>query len=111
VQGRVLLWSQHPSVVRFTADRHPGIEASLLRDTRCPRAHRAFLAAAARSRAAGISALWESVTPELAARARAQGLRLYAWCRTREIDVARAALLDGLVTDWPEEARAALDAA
>lgn len=110
-EDRVLVWSRHPSVVRFTADRHPTIEASLLRDTRSERRHRAFLAAAARSRARGISALWESVTPAFVAEARARGLRVYAWCRTREIDPARLALLDGVVTDWPEAARAALDAA
>lgn len=110
-QARVLVWSRHPSVVRFTADRHPAVEASLLRDTRGERAHRAFFAAAARSRAAGISVRWASLTADLADRAHERGLRLYARCPTREIDPARAVLLDGLVTDWPEEARAVLDAA
>ena len=110
-EDRVLIWSQQPSVVRFTADRHPAIEASLLRDTRSARAERAFFAAADRSRARGISARWESVTPDFAAHARAGGLRLYSWCRTPEIDPARLALLDGIVTDWPEAARAVLDAA
>lgn len=116
-QARVLLWSRHPSVVRFVADRHPGIEASLQREARTAAARRALLAAAARSRAAGISTRAPSVTPELAAAARDRGLRLYARVGRDDLtperlgELREAGTLAGVVTDWPEAARAALDAA
>src|SRR6478735_1329986 len=32
-ESRVWIWSQQPSVVRFSVDHQPGIEVSLLRDT------------------------------------------------------------------------------
>ena len=108
-EARVLLWSRHPSVVRFSADRHPQVEASLVRDTRTAWGHRAFLRSAARCRADGISARWSAVTPELVEQARGLGLRIYSWCRTEAIPAATLALLDGVVTDAPERARSAVD--
>lgn len=110
-ESRVLMWSQHPSVVRFAADRLPEIEGSLLRDTRTTWGHRAFLRAAERCGAQGISARWAAVTPEFAGRASEGGLRLYSWCRTVDVPAETLALLDGVVTDWPAEARAVVDSA
>jgi glycerophosphoryl diester phosphodiesterase len=109
-EARVLLWSQHPSVVRFSADGHPEIESSLLRDTRTAWGQRAFLRAAKRCRADGISAQWSAVTPEFVEQARTLGLRVYSWCRTNVVPAATLALLDGVVSDWPGDARESVDA-
>jgi len=105
-ESRVWIWSQQPSVVRFSVDRHPEIEASLLRDTRTARGTAAYLRAARLCGAHGLSAAWKAVTPEFAAEARGDGLRLYSYCRTREVPADTLALLDGVVTDWPDAVRA-----
>jgi hypothetical protein len=108
-ESRVWIWSQQPSVVRFSVDRHPEIEASLLRDTRTARGAAAYLRAARLCGAHGLSAAWKAVTPEFATEARGAGLRFYSWCRTREVPADTLALLDGVVTDWPDAARALVD--
>ena len=109
-ERRVLMWSQHASVVRATVGRCPGIECSLLRDTRTSWGDRAFLRAASRCGAHGISAGWDRVTPRFAQQTRAQGLRLYSWCRSPNVALDRLVLLDGIVSDFPAEARAAVEA-
>ena len=58
--------------------------------------------------ARGISAHWSQVTPKLAERCQTDGLRLYAWCKSKSIDPSRLALLDGLVTNWPDLGAAAV---
>ena len=108
-EQHVLMWSQHPSVVRATVRRCPEIECSLLRDTRTSWGDRAFLRAASRCGAHGISAVWDRVTPRFAQQARMRGLRLYSWCRSPNVALDRLVLLDGIVSDFPAEARAAAD--
>ena len=104
-ESRVWIWSQQPSVVRFSVDHQPGVEVSLLRDTHTTRGRAAYLRAARLCGAHGLSAAWKAVTPEFAAEVRELGLRLYSWCRTREVPAETLALLDGVVTDWPDTAR------
>lgn len=111
VEQRVMIWSRHPSVVRFVADRHPAIEASLQHELRSPRSRRALGATVERCRAAGVSTRIDAVTPELVTVVRELGRRLYARCGRDDLTTARLADLDGVVTDWPEAARAVVDAA
>jgi hypothetical protein len=106
--SRVWVWSEHASVVRFTADRHPEIDTSLLRPGWTGHRRRGLLAAARRSGARGVGVYWSSVTSELADAVHGAGLRFTSWCRTREIDPEKARLLDGLVSDWPDDARATM---
>jgi glycerophosphoryl diester phosphodiesterase len=110
-QDRVLIWAHQPSVVRFVADRHPTIEASLQADLRSARARRGLRTTLTRSRAAGLSTRIGAVTPDLVDEVRALGLRLYARCGPSELTSERIAPLDGVVTDRPEAARAVVDAA
>jgi glycerophosphoryl diester phosphodiesterase len=49
------------------------------------------------------------IAPAFVDEARGRGLRVYAWCRTRDISAAKVALIDGLVTDWPSVAAAMRD--
>ena len=107
-ESRVWIWSEHASVVRFTADRHPEIEASLLRPAWTRHGGRALLAAARRSGAQGVGTYWSAVSEELADAVHGAGLRFSSWCRTREIDRGKARLLDALVSDWPDVARATM---
>jgi glycerophosphoryl diester phosphodiesterase len=107
-ESRVWIWSEHGSVVRFTADRHPEIETSLLRPAWTRHGGRALLAAARRSGARGVGTYWGSVNATLSDAARSAGLRFTSWCKDREIDLAKARLLDGVVSDWPDRARATM---
>lgn len=109
LQERSLFWSQHEQAVERAVRSAPELEVSLLRDTRTVEQTAAFLADAARLGARGISAHWSQVSPDLAERCRERDLRLYAWCKTRSIDLVKLALLDGLVTDWPAVARSSID--
>jgi glycerophosphoryl diester phosphodiesterase len=112
-QGRqrvAMVWSKHPSPLRVAAAREPDIETSLLRDTFTPRSHRAFLRAAQQCGARGVSAHWQAITPTFVERAHLLGLAVYSWWRSPCVPSDKLALLDGLVTDWPAEARALVGA-
>jgi glycerophosphoryl diester phosphodiesterase len=107
-ESRVWIWSQQPSVVRFTADRHPELETALLKPAWTRRGERALLRDARRSGARGVGTFWGAVAPAFATAIRDRGLRFTAWCRTREIDTEKLGLVDVLVSDWPDAARAAI---
>lgn len=111
MEDQTLLWSKHAAVVRYTAHEAPDIESSLLRDALSPTALRRFLGDAARLGARGISAHWNVVTEDFVSEVHRRGLKLYSMSRNAESQPAKLALgLDGIVTDWPEEARAAIEA-
>jgi glycerophosphoryl diester phosphodiesterase len=106
VESRVLLWSQHMDVVRFTAGAAPDLESSLLRDTRDPTRHREFLDDAAEVGARGVSAHWNALSPEFVDAATERGLAVYSWCKRRAALSEKIALpLAGIVTDWPSDLR------
>src|SRR5262245_24312752 len=110
-ESRVWIWSEHGSVVRFTADRHPEIDTSLLRPAWTRNGARALLAAARRSGARGVGTYWSSVTEDLAGAVHGAGLRFTSWCRTSDVDLHKAARLDGIVSDWPDRVRATIASA
>jgi glycerophosphoryl diester phosphodiesterase len=113
-QGRqrdVMVWSQQALPLRVAADREPEIEASLLRDTFTSWGHRSLLRAAQRCGARGVSVHWQAVTPTFVARAHQIGLVIYSWRQSPSVPPDKLPLLDGLVTDWPAEARAMVNAA
>jgi len=110
--GRVRLWARSLSVLQLFARELPEVERALLRDTRRASAMPRYLEDAARCGAHAISPRWRLVTPELVADAHARGLKVFAMAENAESQAAKlAAGLDGVVTDWPEEARAAIDRA
>jgi glycerophosphoryl diester phosphodiesterase len=108
VEQRTLLWSEHAATVGYCTNRAPAIEASLLRDTHSRRGLTRFLRDATACGARGVSVHWSAVTPELSERTRERGLALYSWCRETVPAPAKLSLLQGVVTDWPAEARAAM---
>lgn len=105
-QREVMVWSKRAAPLRVAAEREPEIEGSLLRDTYTSWGHRAFLRAAHECGARGVSARWEAITPTFAAHASELGLNVYSWWRSPRVPSDKLPLLDGLVTDWPAEARA-----
>lgn len=110
-EHRTLLWSQHEEAVRWCARHAPDMECSLLRDAMTDKAEARFLRDAVAFGAGGISVHWDRATPTLVAKAHDAGLRVYSWCQERHRHVERKGVgLDGVVTDWPADARAVLDA-
>jgi len=110
LEGRALIWSPHAAAVRLAARVAPEIESSLLRDARSPAGLRRFLDDAVRYGARGISIDWRAVTSAFIAEAHARGLKVYALSPDVNSTVANIACgLDGAITDWPAEVRAALE--
>lgn len=108
-EDRVLLWSQHEEAVRWCARHAPEMECSLLRDAMDDAAEARFLRDAEEFGARGVSAHWDRVTPAFVERAHAAGTRVYTWCQWRDRHAEKRGLaIDGVVTDWPREARAVL---
>ncbi len=110
LEGRVLFWSKYESAIRVAAATAPELEIALLRDTQGPAELRELLTDVEGFGARAISAHWSQVTVELAETCNRTGIRLYSWCKRRTIDSSKLVLIDGLVTDWPAEARVAIDA-
>jgi glycerophosphoryl diester phosphodiesterase len=107
---RTLIWSYSERVVKWFVRHAPDIEVSLLRDTRTTKQHLRFLSDAAALGAQGLSICWDAVDSSFAAAARTHGLSVYSMCDAIRPDPQTARLLNGVITDWPSEARAALAA-
>lgn len=108
IADRTLLWSYSEQVVKWFVRHAPDIEVSLLRDTRTVRQHRRFLSDAGALGARGLSICWNAVDGAFTAAARTRGLSVYSMCEAITPDPQTARLLDGVITDWPIEARATL---
>ena len=110
-QGRLgdcLLWAQSERAVRryveLAGDEAP--EVALLRDALTPEAIDRFLDDARAFGATAISAHQDSVDAAFLDRAHGMGLRVHCWFQDQATQRAKAHLpLDGIVTDWPLEAR------
>jgi glycerophosphoryl diester phosphodiesterase len=104
---RVLLWSQHARAVTYCVEHAPTVEVALLRDTFTPADTDRYLADAVRLGARAVSVHWDVLTDELVADAHRRGLTVYSWAPTLDAHATkRGVAFDGVVTDWPEEARA-----
>ncbi len=108
-EERVLLWGKSEATVSMFARELPRAERALLRNTWSARGTRRFLEDAERCDAHAISAHWNRITPELVADAHGRGLKVYAMARDADSQASRLAIgLDGVVTNWPEQALAAV---
>lgn len=106
--SRSLLWAQSEQAVRWYAEhaKDEAAEVALLRDALTPDAIDRFLADAVAFGADAISAHQSTVDEGFLERAHGLGLKVHCWFQDRATQQARATLpLDGIVTDWPEEAR------
>ncbi len=107
--GRSLLWAQSEQAVRWYAE-HAGDEApevALLRDALTPAEIDRFLADAVAFGATAISAHQDTVDLAFIDRVHALGLRVHCWFQDQATQARLSTLpLDGIVTDWPVDARA-----
>jgi glycerophosphoryl diester phosphodiesterase len=110
-QGRLgdcLLWPQSERAVRRYVELAGGEapEVALLRDALTPTDVDRFLDDAIAFGASAISAHQDSIDEAFLERAHGLGLRVHCWFQDQEVQRAKAHLpLDGIVTDWPVEAR------
>jgi glycerophosphoryl diester phosphodiesterase len=106
---RSLLWAQSGRALRRYVEL-AGKEASevaLLRDAFNPAAIDQFLADAVELGATAISAHQDTVDERFIERVHALGLKVHCWFQDLATQARLATLpLDGIVTDWPEDARA-----
>jgi len=109
---RVLLWSQHDEAVRHYVARAPaGTEVALLRDTKDAAGTARYLDDAVALGATAVSVHHGVLDDALVATAHQRGLKVHCWFQSLEVQAAKAAvLLDGIVTDWPADARSRLTA-
>lgn len=107
--SRSLLWAQAERAVRWYAE-HAGDEApevALLRDAMTPDEIDRFLTDALDFGATAISAHQDTVDLAFIDRAHALGLKVHCWFQDTTTQARLATLpLDGIVTDWPVDARA-----
>lgn len=108
-EERVLLWAQSMDAVRHFSEAMPKVERALLRKTRAGAPTKRFLEDAKACNADAVSAHWDRVTPKFVAEARDRGLKVYAMAQNAESQAEKLEMgLDGVVTNWPEEALAAI---
>jgi glycerophosphoryl diester phosphodiesterase len=106
---RALLWAQSGRAVRRYVER-AGVDApevALLRDAFSPEEIDRFLHDAVDFGASAISAHQDTVDEAFIDRAHELGLRVHCWFQDLMTQARLATLpLDGIVTDWPVDARA-----
>jgi glycerophosphoryl diester phosphodiesterase len=111
--SRSLLWAQSERAVRSYAEHaiDEAAEVALLRDALTPDAIDRFLDDAVAFGATAISAHQSTVDDAFIDRAHSMGLRVHCWFQDQGTQRAKAHLpLDGIVTDWPVEARRLISA-
>lgn len=108
---RARLWSTHPEAVAVAARRAPTCERAWLHNTRTEAAALRYLHRAGEVGATAVSVMDISLTPTVVAAGHDIGLTVHSWVRTRAIqERVLASEPDGIVTDFPADARAHLDA-
>lgn len=109
LDSRVLAWCQSAMDVRYMRRFAPNVETAYLRSDVDLAGKLGYLAKAVKIGANAVSAEWRAIDPEFVGLAHELGLKVYSWHAEYELsdDKLRCGL-DGLVTDYPVEARAAL---
>lgn len=108
---RAKLWSTHQGAVAVAADRAPGNERAWLHNTRTEASALAYLRDAVDVGATAVSVMDVSLTTGVVAAGHDLGLTVHSWVRSLEVqDRVIACGPDGVVTDWPAEARRRIDA-
>lgn len=111
MESQTLVWCTSAQAVRYAVRVAPEIETAYLNDVTTPEGKVAFINKAVALGATAISAHWNAIDPGFVAAARASGLRVYSYHKQYELTADKLnSGLDGLITDFPSEARQAIDA-
>lgn len=108
---RARLWSTRVEAVAVARRRAPGNERAWLHNTVREGAALAYLRRATEVGATAVSVMDVSLTPKVVEAGHDLGLTVHSWVRTRAVqDRVLDCGPDGVVTDWPAEARRRLAA-
>lgn len=106
-----LIWCRSGEQVARVRAALPWAQTALLRNTRTGRGTQAYVKDAARAGAHAVSLHQRAATSTAVAHARERGLVVYVWVVDQDAHERVLALgVDGVVTDWPQRARALLGA-
>lgn len=109
--ARAKLWSSHAGAVEVAVHRAPAEERAWLQNTHTEADALAYARDAVTEGATAISVMDVSLTPAVVACGHDLGLTVHSWVRSLAIqDRVLACQPDGVVTDWPVQARRRLDA-
>ena len=110
LQDRALVWCASALVVRYALRRLPGVEVAYYKDFDDDESNLSFIRRAGRLGAQAVSLDWRGINEAVVSAAHGSGLKVYSW--HKEYEVAPEKLqtgLDGLITDYPAEARATIE--
>jgi glycerophosphoryl diester phosphodiesterase len=108
MESRILAWCTSAMAAAYVAKRAPAIETGYLSGVRGDDGKRRFIDRAVAIGADAISAHWSAIDSDFIAAAHAKGLRVYAWHQDDDLVAEKLkAGLDGLITDYPRDARSA----
>ncbi len=111
LESRTLAWCTSARAVHYVVSTAPEIETAYLNDVSTSAGKQAFIEKAAALGARAVSAHWDAISAGFVATAHAAGLSVYSYHKQYELTEEKlAAGLDGLITDYPEKARKAIDA-
>jgi glycerophosphoryl diester phosphodiesterase len=109
LEARTLIWCTSAIAVRYAARALPSVEVAYLKDVTDHEGKRRFIEKAKRLGAKAVSAHWRAIDAAFVAAAHGLGLRVYSYHGGHIMTPDKlSAGLDGLITDFPVEAREAL---
>jgi glycerophosphoryl diester phosphodiesterase len=107
--SRTLVWCGSARAVSYAASHSPGWEVAYYKDYADASSNRAFIDKAKRLGVQGVSLDWRATDAALVSYCHEAGLRFYAWHKDYELTPEKLSSgLDGIVTDHPAKARAAV---
>jgi glycerophosphoryl diester phosphodiesterase len=107
---RAMLWCQDPQAVALAGNRAPAVRRALLRYRAKPQNVRKYFDDAAAVGSDAVILRERLVTPAVVAAGKRLGLSVYAWVQSLQAhEPMLAAGVDGLITDWPAQARRLVD--
>jgi glycerophosphoryl diester phosphodiesterase len=109
MQARTLVWCSSALVVRYAVRTMPGVEVAYYKDYEDGPSNIEFIGKAARIGAKAVSLDWRGINRDVVDVAHSLGLKVYSWHKEFPLTAEKLESgLDGLITDYPAQAREAL---
>jgi glycerophosphoryl diester phosphodiesterase len=111
LEQRTLAWCSSARAAGYILHNAPGVEVAHYKDYEDVESNRGFIEGAAALGVQAVSLDWRAIDAALVAYAHERGLKVYSWHKEYELSRDKlSAGLDGLITDYPARALAALSA-